>query len=125
MAKTLVAVSLFRDRFCRGLSPTTVCDRLFLGKLRDENISGKREFLAGNSDQLIRPSLDVRLLIPLPVRRRASTVRSPIRARGASDTTKGQDEDSFGISRSCSVVISICGTIAANGRALPTAFAVQ
>src|SRR5580704_12491743 len=123
MAKTLVAVSLFRDRFCRGRSPTTVCDRLFPGKLRDENISGKREFLAGNSDQLIRPSLDVRLLIPLPVRRRASTVRSPIRARGASDTTKGQDEDSFGISRSCSVVISICGTIAANGRALPAAFA--
>src|ERR1700722_12450750 len=29
--KTLVAVSLFRDRFCRGLSPTTVCDWLFLG----------------------------------------------------------------------------------------------
>src|ERR1700756_2165290 len=26
----------------------------FLGKLRDENISGKREFLAGNRDQLIR-----------------------------------------------------------------------
>src|ERR1700753_1347275 len=48
-------LSLFRDRFCRGLSPTTVCDRLFPGKIRDENISGKMEFLAGNSDQLIRP----------------------------------------------------------------------
>jgi hypothetical protein len=70
-------------------------------------------------------SLDARLLIPLPVRRRASTVRPPIRARGASDTTRGHDEDSFSISRSCSVVISICRTIAADGRALPTAFAVQ
>ena len=118
-------LSLFRDRSCRGLSPTTVCDRLFLGKLRDENISGKREFLAGNRDQPYQASLDARLLIPLPVRRRASTVRSPIRARRASDTTRGQDEDSFGISRSCSVVIGICRTIAANGRALPTAFAVQ
>ena len=49
-------LSFFRDRFCRGLSPTTVCDWLFLGKLRDKNISGKREFLAGNRDQLIRPT---------------------------------------------------------------------
>ena len=39
--------------------------------------------------------------------------------------TRGQDEDSSGISRSCNVVISTCRTIAANGRAFPTAFAVQ
>src|ERR1700722_12004515 len=38
------------------IGPTTGCDWLFLGKLRDKNISGKREFLAGNRDQLIRPT---------------------------------------------------------------------
>jgi hypothetical protein len=54
MAKTLVAVALQRSIF-RGLSPTTVCDWLFLGKFRDEIFQGKKEFLAGNRDQLIRP----------------------------------------------------------------------
>ena len=97
----------------------------FPWKLREENNSRKREFSAGNRHHLIRTSLDARLLIPLRVRQRASTVRSPIRARRANDTTRGQDEDSSRISRSCSLVISICRTSAANRRALPAAFAVQ
>jgi hypothetical protein len=55
MAKTLVAVSLFRDRFVAVLVQQQFVIGFSLEKLRDENISGKREFLAGNSDQLIRP----------------------------------------------------------------------
>src|SRR4029077_538191 len=33
------------------------CGRLFIGKLRDEYISGNREFLAGNMGHLIGPSM--------------------------------------------------------------------
>jgi hypothetical protein len=86
---------------------------------------GEKGIFSRQQGSTCQASVNAKLLVPLPVRRRASTIRSPIRARGASDTTKGQDEDRFGISRSCSVVISICRTIAANGRALPTSFAVQ
>jgi hypothetical protein len=56
MAKTLVAVSLSSEiDFVAVLVQQQFVIGFSLEKLRDENISGKREFLAGNSDQLIRP----------------------------------------------------------------------
>ena len=83
-------LSLFRDRFCRGLSPTTVCDWLFLGKFRDEKDFREKGIFSRQQGSTYQASLDARLLIPLPVWRRASAVRSPIRALAASDTTKGK-----------------------------------
>ena len=72
-------LSFFRDRFCRGLSPTTVCDWLFPRKLRDKNISGKRELLAGNRDHLIRPTrCEIANSAPFPAAGVNRTFANPI-----------------------------------------------
>jgi hypothetical protein len=73
--KSLLLPSLFRDRSCRDLNPTTVCDR----KIWPRKYSGKWEFLAGNIDRLIRPRERRGGLIPRAIRRRASALRAPIR----------------------------------------------
>jgi hypothetical protein len=38
---------------------------------------------------------------------------------------KAQDEDRFGIGRSCSIVTGICRTVAADAGGLPASFAVH
>jgi hypothetical protein len=42
--------SWFRDRSCRGFSPTTGCDRLFPGNFATKIFQGKANFLAGDKD---------------------------------------------------------------------------
>jgi hypothetical protein len=85
---------------------------------------GKREFLAANSDHLIR----CQWIRDCDRPRFGGGVNCSFANLSAPrwPYNEGQNEDSSSISRSCSFgVIGTCRTIAANGRAFPAAFAVQ
>jgi hypothetical protein len=84
----------------------------------------KMEFLAGDRDQRISLTRsEIANFAPGPAAGVNCTFANPSAWRERHN--EGADEDRFGISRSCSVVIRICRAIAAEGRALPTSFAVQ
>jgi hypothetical protein len=74
------AAVLIQQQYVIGFSLKNLATKRFRGRGNFQPVTGIN--LSG--------PLDARLLIPLLLRRRASTVRSPIRARGASDTTKGK-----------------------------------
>jgi hypothetical protein len=58
--------------------------------------------------------------------RAAASICSFANLRRRAAWQRGQNEDSSGVSRSCSFgVVGTCRTIAANGTAFPAAFAVQ